>query len=410
VQLLADQKLTDPFLIIKNVSQKASRILSDYLTGSELVEIRVHPSRALVTAALILHGVLAQKGYIVETTPSLSTANANHHGRNQVVVELSLTNRTAPKTAVLSIKAQGKTEKYNLPYNKATQTLFFFMSEEVSIPTDELRVLASATLLQHDAVPQDPELIAMLKGLGVQNCSSRFLSFTYAKNFSVTDSLVSTLKPFLPGISLENPEAIASELRSRGIDPASSIHDLDEQKLKELISYVGEKIALHTKLPVQLQKVFQSIHAYETVSKREYDLRMLAGLLDVLVEVNPLAILASVVHNDLRIMEAVFNMYAPALRESVKHSLQSRSIIASGTKVLLVEGADLPLPLSYIKDNLVTHGVLQQDEVILVRRDSKLMANCFLLAQSSRIQLKPAKKREEWCVYEVESEELSRFL
>lgn len=407
---MSERKLTDQLLIVKGVSQKASKILIEALTGSEHVQIRVHPTRPMVTSALVLHSVLAQKGYVVETAPSLSQPNSNHSSKGEVKIELSISNKTAPKSANLIIRSGARSDRYTLPYNQATQTVFFFLAEEVSIATDEMRAVTLASVLQHEIVPQDPDSVQILKNMGLHNYASKYLSIAYAKGFSIVDSLVSTLKPFLPNISLEDPEAIAGELRARGIDPSESVHDMDEQKLKQVVSYVSEKVALSTRFPVQLQKIIQSVYASEGFSRREYDLRTLAGMLDVLIEVNPVSILTALVHRDLRIIESAFNVYSQRLRETVKKALQSRSVVASGSRVLILEGVELPAPLSYVRDNLTAYGILQHEDAILVRRDSKPVANCFVLAEPCKIALKPIDRREEWCYYNVESEEIAKYL
>lgn len=407
---MSDQKLTNPLLIIRGVAQKASKQLSEALTGSEYVQLRVYPIRPLFTTALLLHSVLAQKGYIVETVPSFSLSNSHAPRKNEVKIELGVSNKTTPKTATLLIRSDGRTERYTLPYNPATQMVFFFLAEEISVATDEMRVIGNASILQHDIVPQDQGLIDILRGMGVQNCASKFLPFIYSKNLSIVDSLVSTLKPFLPGITLEDPEIISTELKSRGINPNDSVHDIDEQKLKQVINYVAEKASMYTKLPLQFSKIIPSVYALENVGKREYDLRMIAGILDILVEINPLSIITAFTYRDVRILEVTFNLYSNQLKEIIKHVFQSKSIIVSSSRVLVVENVDLPIPLSYIKDNLAIYGAIQSDETIVIKKDSRIVSNCFSLGQACRMQLRIVGNRNEWCCYNVENEEINKYI
>jgi len=407
---LSDQKLTDPLLVIRGVSQKAGKRLGEILSKSDFVHIKVSPLRPFLTSALILHAVLAQRGFAVATSAQLQQQNSEAVRRGEARVELAVTNRGVAKSATLALKSEEGAERYTLPFNQATQLALYLIAEEISVPTDEMRLLATASVLQHELVPQDQDAVAVLKGMGVRNVSSKSLSLSYSKGFTIVESLTSTLKPFIPGVSLEDPERVASELSARGVDPGYSVHDLDEAKLKQVISYVLEKISTHTRAPVQLSKVIPSVYASESVGRRDYDLRVVAGMLDVLVEVSPLSIVASAAARDVRVLEASFNLLADRLRAWVKAALQPRSLVVSGARVAIMEGAAIPLPLSYLKDNLAAFGVLQPDDALLVRGREGLLANCFELFRPLRVPVRIVSQAEGWCFYRVESEELAKLV
>lgn len=409
---MAGSKLTDPLLVVRGVAQRLAGVLADLLPEARCVRLRVQPVRFLFSSALLLHAALAQKGYCVETSPLLGSQEAYPVGRGDLVVETLLIEKPSHRALEVLLRSEKKSEKLTVPLTPAAPLLFFFASDNLVAVGDEMRVVAEATVLQTELVPQSGEIAEVLGSMGARSVNPKHLCFTQAGRMSVSESLASTIRPFLPGISLEDPSVIESELRGRGVNAGRPFSEMSEQEVRAVVSYVSEKVSSFTRAPLQQGKVLPGVYASEVIGGKEYDLRIVAGALEVLVETNPTAILSSLMSRSLSRLEATLNAMADDLRRFMLTVLQTRPYIVSGARVIVSETHMLPAPLSYARDHAALYGLIQQDDALFLRRERALLANCFLLHSHGvqRLGVRPYSRREEWCFFEVHSDEISKLL